>query len=477
MLFLGLDLGTQGIRVVIADETGRVASEAALGLQLDSIERQDPAQWWLVSCQAIAQAIEGLKQPDKVTHIAGVSVDSTSGTVLPVDAVGDPIGQAFMYCDTSAQAEADLVNDAAGEFLAKLGYRFNAAFGLPKILWIRRHEPAVFDAAHKIIHPTDFLNGKLCGRFDRTDHTNALKSGYDLVDRCWPAFIQDALAIPQDKLPQVTDPGQPLGTVDRAAAARTGLPEGTPVVTGMSDGTASFVSSGALREGAFNATLGTTLVVKGTTTQRIACPSGALYCARHPRGEGFWLPGGGSFVGGAYLAKHFGENLAELEAQAGGMIPTGIALYPIVSEGERFPFINPAARAFAEPEPSNDIEHLAAAMEGVGYVERWIYEMIEGLGAPVGEDVYTSGGGCKSDLWLQIRADITGRQMRVPAVAEAAMGSAINAAAALHFGDIVHACDEMITYSRTHAPRPATARKYSALYNDFRSACTDRGYV
>jgi xylulokinase len=251
--------------------------------------------WWTAVCRATSRLIDELNGAGyKTDQLAAVAVDGTSGTVVPLDAVGEPLRSAIMYNDARASAEAEELNTLAGEFCGRLGYRFAASFALAKILWLRSHEPIVFERTVRFVHQADYILGRLSGEYGVSDYSNALKTGYDLVDDCWPGWLTRLSSV-AERLPRVVTPGTPLGYVSAAAAEKTGLPARLPVVAGASDGTAASLASGLKRPGDYNLTLGTTLVFKGVSSRICRHAEGLIYCQKLP--GGLWLPGAASNTG------------------------------------------------------------------------------------------------------------------------------------------------------------------------------------
>ena len=482
--FLGIDVGTQGTRAVVCDEQGAIAARAATPFRQHSAvtclpgrREQKPAAWWAATveclCRVVALLMDG-RIP--CSAVKALSIASTSGTVCTVDSNGQSLGPAVMYNDARSGAEADEANDVGAELTEKLGYRFSPSFALPKMLWIKRHEPERFHDTHLSLSPTDFLIGRLTGQYGRTDHSNALKSGYDLIDKRWPDFVEAQLGIPRVKLPHVVAPGTCLGAVSDVAARETGLEAGTPVLAGMTDGCAAQVSAGAVRPGQWNSTLGTTLVVKGVTRQLIRDPLGRVYCHLHP--QGYWLPGGASNTGGECIARHFNaDGLAILNERALKRAPTDLIVYPLVREGERLPFSSAKARGFVLGEAADEATWYAAHLEGVSYVETLGYDVLQDLGAEVGQEIRVAGGGTDSAAWLQLRADVLGKLLLIPAESSAAMGAAVVAAAGAVYGDIVTAARAMIHVVGRVEPRREMRRPYEDRYAQFCAACKQRGYI
>jgi sugar (pentulose or hexulose) kinase len=480
-VLIGIDVGTQGARVVASDPAGAVLAQAERSFPRDAVTalpagwfEQDPNAWWSATAGSLREVTAALAaQGIRPEAVRGVSVTSTSGTVVAVDGAGNALGSALMYNDRRSEAEAREVGVAGAALAAKLGYGFASSFALPKILWLRKHDPARFRAARRMLSPTDFIVGRLSGVFDVTDYTNALKTGYDLLDQRWPGFISDALGLPAGLFPRVVAPGAPIGAV---SAATCGLAAGTPVLAGMTDGCASQVSTGAIAPGQWNSTLGTTLVIKGVTRQLLRDPQGRVYCHRHP--DGHWLPGGASNTGGECITQRFGDRRAtELEARVRTLPPTGVLVYPLLKPGERFPFVDPAATGFALGDTSNEAVHYLAHLEGVASVERLAYEVLAELGAVVGDTIHVAGGASKSAAWLQVRADLLGKALHVPAAGGGAMGAAILAAAGTVHRGLVPAAQAMVRIERTIEPRPDQRSAYNAQYARFRAELVRRGHL
>lgn len=483
-LFLGLDVGTQGARAIVVDAAGSVIAEAASHFPAAAVcplpeggFEQDPEMWWAATREAVSAALALLREagPDP-SRIEALSVTSTSGTILALDGAFRPLGPAIMYNDARSRSQAERVNAVAGAHTGKHGYRFNASFGLPKLVWLKEERPELFVRTRLFTHAADYILGRLSGEYALTDYSTALKTGCDLVDGAWPDFIAGDLGIPQSLLPKVLAPGTPVGTVTRAAAAETGLAPSTQVVLGMTDGCASQIASGAVRLGAWNSTVGTTLVVKGVTGRLLRDPLGRIYCHRHP--DGFWMPGGASNVGGECLACRFSrEEFTGLNAAIRGRGPTSLIVYPLEKQGERFPLNNPELLGFVVGQPADRNELYQGYLEGVGYVERLAYDVLAGLGAEVGEVLYVAGGATNSPEWLTIRASILGKRLKKPRVTGAHMGAAILAASRLHWGSLSEAADRMVTIESETLPDPALTGPYAKRYQDFLNELDRRGYL
>jgi sugar (pentulose or hexulose) kinase len=480
---IGIDIGTGGVRALAADAVGEVLGAAAEPFSPDVLAPQtgrheQPAEaWWKSLCGATGALVAQLRDAGvAIRRLQAVAIDGTSGTMVPVDRVGRPLRPAMMYNDPRAVAQAEQLNELAGSFCDKLGYRFNASYALAKILFIAAEDPDVFRRAARFLHQADFAVGRLTGCWDVTDYSNALKTGYDLVEERWPDWI-DQLPLVRSRLPSVVAPGRRIGVVSRAGSEETGLPEGLPVVAGATDGTAACLASGARRPGDFNTTLGTTLVFKGISRGLCRHPQGIIYCHKLP--GGLWLPGAASNTGAEWIARLYPAGYPEsLDTEMSSRLPSRFVAYPLARRGERFPFLSPTAEGFCEPAADDAKDLHAALLQGTAMVERLAYEVFEAAGTTLGGGVYSTGGGSRNDLWMQLRADMTGRAVHRPAAAESAFGAAILASVpGAYDGKVENAIAGMVRYSRVFEPSSAPSRRYTEVFERFRTELLRRGYL
>jgi D-ribulokinase len=440
--------------------------------QLDGVRReQDPEEWWRATVSACRAAVAGLPR----SSIQSMAVAGTSGTVLLVDRSGKPLTPALMYDDSRAVNESRLVNAAGASTWASLGYRMQPSWGLPKLLWLLHEHRGSLTSA-RLAHQADFINCRLAGHDVGSDSSNSLKTGYDLIRETWPREVLETLDVPEHIMPAVARPGSQIGTVCPEAAALTGIPAGTPIIAGMTDGCAAQIAAGALRVGSWNSVLGTTLVLKGVTSELIHDPAGIVYSHRSPAGN--WLPGGASSTGAGILAQQFpGRDLDALSAQAAEREPASVVTYPLVSRGERFPFTAPDAEGFVLGTPIDEVDLYAALLQGVAFVERLCFDSLDQLGAPIAGDLTFTGGATRSRYWCQLRSDILGRPVRLPENAEPALGMAILAAANSEERSIADVAHEMIRIREVLTPRPNRTACFHEPYLRLVEELSRRGWI
>ena len=462
-VYLGIDLGTQSVRVMAVTEEGTVAASATHPLESTrdgARHEQAPELWWRAVAHCCRSAVAALGQG---THVKGLAVDATSGTILLMDEQLRALTPGLMYDDGRAREEAAVCNRAGDTLWRELSYRMQPSWALPKLLWLQR-SGAIAPGA-RLAHQNDFVNARLAGRLLATDSSNSLKTGYDLVRREWPAKVLEDLGLARALFPEVVLPGVRIGEVSAGAAEQTGLPAGTPILSGMTDGCAAQIASGATTPGSWHSVIGTTLVMKGVTRELLHDPLGVVYS--HRSADALWLPGGASSTGAGAIAKEFaGANLDALNRYALQHGPTPLVVYPLAGEGERYPFAAPAAHGFTlgEATSTSTEERFRGVLQGIAFVERLAFDGLRHIDAETGGSFTISGGATRSEALNQMRADVMQRELGVPRVTEGAFGMAMLVAA--RESSIAEVAARMVRIDRTIAPRRGFADyagQYAAL--------------
>ena len=412
-LFIGVDLGTSGCRAIAINASGEVKAHASVHY---SNHKQTPADWWHATQIVLKEIISQVK----LQHIQAISIDGTSGTVMLCDETGHPLTFPLMYNDTRAKAQALFLKQHAPKDSVVL----SPSSGLAKVLWLLEHYPQ-YEKFH-IVHQADWVTGLLTHRFDISDINNALKTGFDPVNKIWPLWLTDLLHeanINKECLPKVQLPGTPVANIHPHIATELGLPLDVEIVSGTTDSTAAFIASGAHNVGDAVTSLGSTLVLKVISDTPINDSAHGIYS--QPYGS-HWLVGGASNSGGAVLRYYFNdEQMITLSKELKPNEPTKLNYYPLIKPGERFPINNPELEARLSPTVDNDVVFFQGLLEGIAEIEHTGYKLLEQLGAPYPTSVKTTGGGVINKAWSQIRKNKLGIPVVDAIHNSAAYGSAL----------------------------------------------------
>ena len=470
-VYLGIDLGTQSVRImaVTADGTIEASSSCALTSKRDGVRHeQNPENWWnaVVTCarHVMAQLGEG-------REVKGLAVDATSGTILLIDQNLKPLTPGLMYDDGRASKEAITVNEAGNHLWIELSYRMQPSWALPKLLWLANNDRAI--PGSRLAHQNDFINARLAGRILAGDSSNCLKAGFDTIRMQWPWQVLDSLSLPRGLFPSVVLSGTRIGEVCPASSQLTGIPAGTPIFAGMTDGCAAQLASGATNVGSWNSVIGTTIVIKGVTRYLLHDPAGVIYS--HRSVNGMWLPGGASSTGAGSIAAMFRvESLDSLNVSAQQMPPSRVVVYPLIGKGERYPFTAPEAEGFTIGRPSSIEEQYLATLQGIAFIERLAFDALRQIGAPMHGAFTISGGATRSEALNQIRSSVLERPLAIPCVTEGAFGMAMLVAA--HDSSITEVTERMVRIERTIEPE-RKFEDYASQYATLLAELNERGWL
>jgi D-ribulokinase len=410
-LYIGIDLGTSGVRACAIDQNkNRLHScktSLADPLRQNNSITQDASLWW----QATEKVLAELLQCIDAENIKAICVNGTSGTVLVCNSQGMPLAPARMYNDAFCSEQAAQIKSIAPAESAAHG---NSS-GLAKLLYLQQQ----FPQAEHFLHQADWIVGKLCGRFNISDTNNALKTGYDPQIASWPEWFK-ALNVNMNLLPAVVEPGTPVGPIRDGLFT---LNEDCQIISGTTDSIAAFLATGANKPGDAVTSLGSTLVLKVVTEQPIFAPELGIYS--HKFGN-YWLAGGASNSGGAVLKHYF--TTQQMDAFTESLIPeksTGLNYYPLLRTGERFPVNDPEFSPRLKPDAKNKLEFFQGLLEGISQIEWEGYNKLQQLGAPYPLQVETAGGGSKNKAWTKIRERTLGIAVKQAKISEACYGSAL----------------------------------------------------
>ena len=413
---LTLDNGTSSTKAALWSLDGQVLAEISLPYTLDRPQPTwaeiDAEIWWQTACQAVQSLLS--RSAVRPETVRAVALDGISWTLLAVDRALRPLHPALIWLDRRAEAETDLLKALPeAEDLVRLSANpLDAAYITPKLVWLRRTRPDLFEQAHCFLTASGFLTARLCGELT-CDLTQAY--GYhffDLRRSAWDAHAAQIVGVPLEKMPALRRCSEIVGTVTRQAAAQTGLAVGTPVLAGCLDAAAGALGAGVTRLGQANEQGGQAGGMAISLDRMVVEPR--LIFSHHVLPEQYLLQGG--TVGGGslgWLRGVLGEKrtFAEISAAAQGSEPGagGVLFLPYMA-GERTPLWNSQARgAFLGLSYNTSFNDLArAVMEGCALAVYHNIQVAQESGAQVGEYL-GSGGATQSPTWCQIKADLYGK--------------------------------------------------------------------
>jgi D-ribulokinase len=463
-LYVGVDLATAGARVSAVDGVGTLVAELSADLRAPTSpspgHREQRPDYLAVGEDLLRRLTHELGE--QAAGVRAISITGTSGTVVPCDDAGRPVGLAVLYDDQRAGEQTRALRAA--------GIDATSTSPLARIGWLQRHAPAP-----RYLFTPDVLAAGLLGAVPATDTSHALKVGIDPVAAQWDRDGLACLDVPEDRLPRLVHPGTELGQLGAAAAERTGLPAGTAIRAGMTDGCTAQIAAGAVTPGDTVGVLGTTLVLKAVSDDPVSGYDGAVYSHYAPDGR-YW-PGGSSNVGARLVRTEFDEDdLGRLNAVAERLGPADAVRYPLPGVGERFPFNRSDAEGFLVGQAWSIDQRYRTLLEGVAFVERLGLETLASLGVAT-VDHRVVGGGSRSHAWNRIRATVLGRPVRRPAHASSGYGAAVLAAASHTGTGLAATVAEMVSAAEVVEPDPEETDRLEDSYRRLCDELRDRGYL
>jgi len=434
-MYLGIDLGTSGVKVVLLEDSHRVIAQADAPLEVSrpqpSWSEQDPRDWWDALEQAMAQLRE--RVPRELAAVRAIGLSGQMHGAVVLDAGQRVLRPAMLWNDGRAFAECAQLERAQPRSREITGNLAMPGFTAPKLLWLRRHEPDVFAKVDCVLLPKDWLRLKLTGErvTDMSDASGTL--WLDVGARRWSDAMLQACGITRDHMPRLVEGSSPSGELKREVAQAWGLPAGVLVAGGAGDNAASAVGIGAVRAGQGFVSLGTSGVVFLAGDAFRPAPQRAVHAFAHAL-PGRWhqmsvmLSAASALAWATRLTARRDE--AALLAQAATLRPGDRAHAPLFLpylSGERTPHNDPHASGvlIGLRQDHGPAEIGYAVIEGVAFGLRDGWEAMQGDAPPVNELALVGGGG-RSDLWAQLLASVLNCALRRHhgAQAAAAIGAA-----------------------------------------------------
>jgi xylulokinase len=493
---LGIDIGTSATKTIAIDDKGTILASASAEYPCDhprpGWSEQSPGLWWDATKKTVQQVLSSGKF--QASDVAGVGLSGQMHGSVFLDSAGDVIRPALLWNDQRTAAECQEIETKAGGREALIRLVANPAltgFTAPKLLWVRKHEPASWERVRQVLLPKDYVRYRLTGTFatEVSDASGTLM--LDVANRRWSRELLAKLDIDPALLPSCHESQEVSGQVSELGSKATGLPVGTPVVGGGGDQPAGAVGNGIVRQGVVSATMGTSGVVFAHADTLGFDPLGRLQRGCHAV-PGAWhvmgvvLAAGGSFqwfrneLGKAEveMARKKGEDpyfLLTDEAAIAGPGAEGLFFLPYLT-GERTPHFDPDAKgAWVGLTVRHGRAHLIRALlEGATFAMRDSLELIREMGVKI-DQVRLSGGGARNALWRQIQADIYGCDVHTLNSTDGpAFGVALLAQVGTGgFASVPEACDATIRAVDSTHVEPRTKAYYDRAFPVYRQLYQD----
>ena len=478
LLYIGIDLGTSAVKLLLMDEKGNiekiVSREYPLMFPHPGWSEQNPEDWM----DAVTDGVQELTKDCDRSLVAGIGAGGQMHGLVALDAQDHVLRPAILWNDGRTQEETDYLNEKIGrekltEYTGNIAF---AGFTAPKILWMKKHEPGLFAKIAKIMLPKDYINYMLSG-VHCTDYSDA--SGMLLLDvknRCWSRPMLEICGITMEQMPKLYESYETVGTLKPSMAQELGLSEKVRIAAGAGDNAAAAIGTATVGDGACNISLGTSGTIFISSDGFRVDSGNSLHAFDHADG-GYHLMG--CMLSAASCNKWWMEEIIgtedfpkEQEGITDEKLGRNHVYFLPYLMGERAPHNDPAARGcfIGLTMDSSRADMTQAVLEGVAFGIRDSLEAARKLGIDVQRSMIC-GGGAKSPLWKKIFADVLNMELDLPETEQGpGYGGAILAAVACgEYPTVKDAAQKLIRVTGSVKPDPEIAALYEKRYQTFRS--------
>ncbi|WP_026506877.1 xylulokinase [Butyrivibrio sp. MC2013] len=477
MLYIGIDLGTSAVKLLLMDEKGKickiVSREYPLIFPHPGWSEQDPAKW----IEAVEDGIKELIADCDAAQIAGIGAGGQMHGLVVLDEDDNVLRPAILWNDGRTGEETDYLNDVIGrdklsEYTGNIAF---AGFTAPKLLWMEKHEPELFARISKIMLPKDYINYMLTGVFS-TDYSDA--SGMLLLDvkgRKWSSRMLEICHVREEQLPRLYESYEIVGTVRKELASRLGLPDNVKVCAGAGDNAAAAVGTGVCGNGACNISLGTSGTIFISSDEFSTDSGNSLHAFAHADGYYHLM---GCMLSAASCNKWWMDEIIgtkDYASQQKDITPDklgrGHVYYLPYLMGERAPHNDPLARScfIGMTMDSTRADMTQAVLEGVAFGMRDSLEAARAMGVNVRSSMIC-GGGAQSPLWRKIFTNVMNITLTIPETEQGpGYGGAILAAVGCgEYESVRQAVAELVRVTGSENPDPELAALYEEKYRNYR---------
>ena len=476
-LFIGIDLGTSAVKLLLVDETGAIQNEVSreypLSFPQPGWSEQRPEDWWEAVCSGLRELTQGVD----AEAVAGIGCGGQMHGLVALDGEDRVIRPAILWNDGRTGEEVEYLNGVIGkEKLSALTANIAfAGFTAPKLLWMKKHEPENFARIRKIMLPKDYVNYRLTGVHccDYSDASGMLL--LDVANKRWSREMLDICELSEDQMPKLFESYEVVGTLKPETAAELGLPETVKVVAGAGDNAAAAVGTGVVGEGGCNISLGTSGTVFISSKRFGVDPNNALHAFAHADG-GWHLMG--CMLSAASCNKWLCDDIlkttdyaAEQKDITDDKLGANHVFFLPYLMGERSPINDVNARGcfIGMTMDSSRADLVQAVLEGVAFAIRDSFEVAKSLGLDIPRS-RICGGGAKSPLWRRIFANVLGIPLDMVKTEQGpGYGGAMLAMVGCGlFPSVQAAAEALVELASSTEPEPELAARYEEQYRKFR---------
>lgn len=484
---LGIDIGTSACKAAVFTESGQVVACDSQSYPIyypnPGWVEQNPREWWQAVCQVIQRLL--IQHNINAKEVVGIGIDGQSWSAIPLDKEGKVLCNTPIWMDTRAEEICEEVRRSFGEeaLFQVSGNPFMPSYSLPKVLWYQKHRKEMYEKIDKVLQSNSYIGFCLTGEMSQEVSQGYGWQCFDMKKGQWDVNLCRELGLRDSILPEIVSCHSVIGRVSKEAALQSGLLEGTPVVAGALDAACGALGAGVIVPGQTQEQGGQAGGMSIYLEEYHADPR--LILSYHATSKGWLLQGG--TVGGGGVMRWLEEELGDFERLEGekrgkssfdllGELAEevapgsdGLVFLPYMA-GERSPIWNPKAKGvYYGLDFSKTKGHLIrSGMEGVAYSLRHNLEIVQTAGVPVTE-LRSMGGAANSWIWTQIKADVTGKRIRVPASDTATtLGAVLLAGVGVGvYQSFEEAVEKTVGCKRVHEPNQEHKMFYQQGYEEY----------
>jgi xylulokinase len=472
-MFIGLDLGTSGLRGLLVDVAGSPIGSADSSYGVSHPDKgwseQNPEDW-VAACEAVMKSLRE-SYPTEFSKVQGIGISGHMHGATLLDADGAVLRPCILWNDTRSHAEADEL-DQMPIFRKRTGNIVFPGFTAPKLRWVANHEPDIFAQVAKVLLPKDYMTYWLTHTYSADMSDSAGTSWLDVGKRDWSDDLLTATGLSRDQMPTLFEGSQVVGKVRSDLTAKFGLPAGVQVVAGGGDNAVAACGVGAMSEGAGFVSLGTSGVLLAGRDGFAPMADSAVHTFCHAVPDQWYQMGVVLAATDSlnWLSQITGQSPAQLTAELGDSLraPTALQFFPYLS-GERTPHNDSAVRAgfVGLDVATSRADMTQAVLQGVSFALRDSLEALRLTGAKL-ESVLAIGGGAQSRYWIELLATILNLKLELPDQGD--FGAALGAARLANCGVTGAAVSDVMTkppVSEVVVPNAALVQAYQMRYDHF----------